>query len=74
MRAQRLNNLQGVPPELRDWVWMEVSGATRRQRAQHASYYAAMHRMARHESPFVHQIELVRGVQLRMEGRCRPGH
>lgn len=58
--ADKLKKLcrKGVPPELRPFVWMRVSGASRRQQQQHSSYFAAMHRVARHESPFAHQIEL----------------
>ncbi|KAK2076058.1 hypothetical protein QBZ16_001394 [Prototheca wickerhamii] len=48
----------GVPPALRPWVWAEVSGATRRRRARHPSYYAAMAELGRHESPLTHQISL----------------
>lgn len=50
--------LQGVPPELRRRVWLEVAGADARRREAHASYYPAMLALGLHESPFVHQIEL----------------
>lgn len=63
--------MQGVPPELRDWVWMEVSGANQRRQQHHSSYFAAMARMAKHESPFVHQIELVGSKGPDNAVRCR---
>uniref|UniRef100_A0A1D2AGT9 Rab-GAP TBC domain-containing protein n=1 Tax=Auxenochlorella protothecoides TaxID=3075 RepID=A0A1D2AGT9_AUXPR len=49
---------RGVPPSLRPWVWGEVSGARARRAARHPSYYAGMAELGRHESPWVHQIEL----------------
>lgn len=49
---------KGVPPELRPWVWVAVSGAATRRAAQHPSYYAAMAQLGKHESPFAHQIRL----------------
>lgn len=48
----------GIPPEIRPWVWMEISGASKRKSSHHASYYSAMSRLGRHESAYAHQIEL----------------
>lgn len=36
-----------------------MSGASARRAAHHPSYYAAMVQLGKHESPFVHQIDLV---------------
>ena len=51
--------LQGIPPEHRPWVWMELSGANRKKREHMASYYEAMVDMGETSSEFLHQIELV---------------
>ena len=54
-------DVEGVPPALRRWVWVEACGAAGRRAAHHPSYYAAMLELGRLESPFVHQILLVGG-------------
>ncbi len=58
---------QGIPPHLREHVWMAMSGAAKRRDSHHPSYYMAMRVLGRLESPFVHQIELVRLMHV-----CRP--
>lgn len=49
-------HMQGVPPPLRAWVWMEVSGAAQRKAGASPSYFAGM-AAAGASSPFVQQIE-----------------
>ncbi len=51
--------MQGIPPEHRPWVWMELSGAKKRRSKHMASYYEAMVDMGESGSEFTHQIELV---------------
>ena len=51
--------LQGIPPEHRPWVWMELSGANKRKRKHMASYYEAMVDMGETGSQFIHQIDLL---------------
>ena len=51
--------LQGIPPEYRPWVWMELSGGNKRRSEHMASYYEAMVDMGEASSECTHQIELV---------------
>jgi hypothetical protein len=58
---ERLKKLcrKGVPPELRPWVWTQVSGAAAQRRAHPAGYYAAAAAAGRAaDAPFLHQIQL----------------
>jgi TBC1 domain family member 2A len=57
---ERLKKLcrKGVPPQLRKWVWMEISGAAARQKAAPAGYFRMAIEEGRTTSPFVHQINL----------------
>ena len=50
---------QGVPLELRPWVWMELCGATRRQKQSMPGYFDAMLQRGEVSSECAHQIELV---------------
>lgn len=52
---------QGVPPDMRRQVWLELSGAKAR-RARAPPHYYASAALQGHESPFAHQIELVGGM------------
>ena len=56
--------LQGIPPEHRPWVWMELSGGNKRRSEHMASYYEAMVDMGESSSEFTHQIELVGPLSL----------
>lgn len=49
---------KGIPPQLRKWVWTEVSGAGARRTAKGPGYYATAVDLGRRTSPFVHQIQL----------------
>ena len=62
--------LQGILPEHRPWVWMELSGANKRKAEHMASYYEAMVDMGESSSEFTHQIELVRFLQGFMHLEC----
>ena len=50
--------MQGVPPDLRHQVWLELSGAAQRRRRHPPHYYAAAAQQGA-DSPYAHQIELV---------------
>jgi hypothetical protein len=50
---------QGVPPALRTAVWMEVSGAARKQAAVSANYFSSM-ALAGEASPFLKDIDKAR--------------
>ena len=60
--------LQGIPPQYRPWVWMELSGGNRRRSEHMVSYYEAMVDMGESSSEFTHQIELVRPLTLHHSG------
>ena len=51
---------QGVPLELRPWVWMDMCGAARRQKKSMPGYFEAMLQRGEVSSECAHQIELVR--------------
>ncbi len=51
---------QGIPPELRQAVWLQLCGANQK-REQHQPAYYADAAMQGAESQFAHQIELVGG-------------
>lgn len=53
--------LQGVPPELRPAVWLELSSANERRQRHQPAYYADA-AMKGAESQYAHQIELVGGA------------
>ncbi|GLC41876.1 hypothetical protein PLESTF_000095400 [Pleodorina starrii] len=48
---------KGVPPTLRNWVWMECSGAKKKKAAHADSYYSIMVK-AGEESPYRKDIEM----------------
>ena len=50
--------MQGVPPDLRHQVWLELSGAAQRRR-RHPPHYYASAALQGADSPYAHQIELV---------------
>ena len=52
--------MQGVPPDLRHQVWLELSGAAQRRR-RHPPHYYASAALQGADSPYAHQIELVGG-------------
>lgn len=57
--------LQGVPPTLRPWVWMEVSGAAAKKAAVKSSNYFTNMALAGERSPFLKEIDQVCGGMLR---------
>lgn len=50
---------QGIPVELRPWVWMDMCGALQRQKQQMSGYFNAMLQRGEVSSECAHQIELV---------------
>ncbi|GFR46810.1 hypothetical protein Agub_g8444 [Astrephomene gubernaculifera] len=48
---------KGVPPTLRNWVWMETSGAKKKKAAHADSYYSIMVK-AGEDSPYKKDIEM----------------
>ena len=51
--------MQGIPLELRPWVWMEICGASRRLKEHMPGYFEAMLQKGEVSSECAHQIELV---------------
>eukprot|EP00882_Tetradesmus_deserticola_P018086 GHRQ01019410.1.p1 GENE.GHRQ01019410.1~~GHRQ01019410.1.p1 ORF type:complete len:154 (-),score=33.76 GHRQ01019410.1:142-603(-) len=58
-------SLQGVPPTLRPWVWMEASGAAAKKAAVKSSNYFSNMALAGERSPFLKDIDQVRTAVLR---------
>eukprot|EP00879_Flechtneria_rotunda_P024099 GHRR01025541.1.p1 GENE.GHRR01025541.1~~GHRR01025541.1.p1 ORF type:complete len:165 (+),score=59.64 GHRR01025541.1:654-1148(+) len=56
--ANKLKELvrKGVPPTLRSWVWMEVSGAAAKKAAVGSNYFSNM-ALAGDKSPFLKHID-----------------
>ena len=50
---------RGIPPNLRPWVWMEMSTANKKKAAHAANYYSIMVKAAE-TSPFKEEIEQAR--------------
>lgn len=51
---------QGVPPTLRSWVWMEVSGAAKKKAAVGSNYFNNM-ALAGEKSQWLKEIDKVLG-------------
>jgi hypothetical protein len=60
--------LQGVPPTLRPWVWMEASGAAAKKAAVKSSNYFSNMALAGERSPFLKEIEQVYTAVMRALG------
>ena len=65
--------MQGIPPDVRPWAWMAISGAADCRAAHMANYFTAMVDKGQAASPCAHQIELVRcpsneGIVMDTEG------
>lgn len=50
--------MQGIPPELRKAVWLEVSGAAAHKRKHGSAHYHSAVQAGTSSSPFLHQIQL----------------
>ena len=50
----------GVPPPLRPWVWMQLSGAAVRRDQMPPSYFSGLLLVGEAECPYREQIEQVR--------------
>lgn len=59
-RMWRPTLVQGIPPELRQTVWLQLCGANEK-RGQHQPAYYADAAIKGAQSQFAHQIELVGG-------------
>lgn len=54
-------SIQGVPPPLRSFVWMETSGASAKKAAVGVNYFSNMC-LAGDSSPYLKEIDAVRAV------------